>query len=245
MGKVVFSGHGGFETSTEPPWVTVPSGTTLYFYTDNMKALLDSNGQTVETMAAALDQASPSQVVEAGASCPNYTLYPPDGLDIQDSPDDVEQVIVSSPVTLGELLDQYGGEIYWAACRVVDLEEVGGSYLGANDSQYELGGSDSTGSDADWMAQWLAWFASAGEDERIDGWNQLTDEQKQGATLVDETVRQWYVSYTDAGSGVLSDEEIDNFLAWWANASQQERDSAWAELSQAQQEQISQRSQGN
>ena len=70
MGKVVLSGHGGFDTSTDPPWVTVPDGTTLYFYSDNMKALLDSNGQTVETMSAMLDSASPSQVVYSGSNAP-------------------------------------------------------------------------------------------------------------------------------------------------------------------------------
>lgn len=241
MGKVVFSGHGGFDTSTDPPWVTVPDGTTLYFYSDNMKALLDSNGQTVETMATALDSATPSQVVYGGQSSPNYTLYPPDGLDIMDSPDDVEQVIVSSDTTLGELLAQYQGEIYWAACRVVDLDSVGGRYLGVNDAQNELGGSDSSGDDSAAMASWLEWFATASEDERVESWNAMTYEQQQGAQLVDETVRQWYVSHTDAGSGVLSDEEVDNFLAWWQTASQQEQDQAWADLTDAQRQQISDR----
>jgi hypothetical protein len=241
MGKVVFSGHGGFETSTEPPWISVPSGTTLYFYSDNMKALLDSNGQTVETMSAALDSASPSQVVEAGQSCPNYTLYPPDGLDILDSPDDVEQVIVSGATTLGELLGQYSGEIYWAACRVVDLDAAGGRYLGVNDGQDELGGSDSSGYDSNALGPWLEWFATADEDDRVTEWNKLTEEQQQGARLVDETVRQWYVSHFDEGSGILTEDEIDRFVAWWATASQSEQDEAWQALTDPQKQQISDR----
>lgn len=241
MGKVVFCGHGGFDTSTDPPWVSVPSGTTLYFYSDNMKALLDFNGQSVETMSAALDSATPSQVVEGGQSCPNYTLYPPDGLDILDSPDDVEQVIVSGETTLGELLGQYGGEIHWAACRVVELDSAGGRYLGVNDEQNELGGSDSSGDDSNALGPWLEWFANAGPDERLEAWNNLTEEQRQGAQLIDETVRQWYVTNTDAGSGVLSDEEIDRFVEWWVTADQSERDEAWAALSDPQKQQISDR----
>lgn len=242
MGKVVFSGHGGFDPNTTPPWVEIPSGTTLRFYSDNMKALLDSSGQTVETMSAALDSAVPSQVVVGGRSCLNYTLYPPEGLDISNSPDDVEQVVVYSETTLAELLTQYSGDIYWAACRVVDLEPAGGSFLGVNDAQEELGGSDSSGSNSDYLSSWLEWFASAGEDDRVTAWNALTEEQRQGARLIDENVRQWYASQTDAGSGVLSEDQIDQFLAWWALASQPERDQAWEELTDTQKRQVSDRS---
>lgn len=239
MSKVVFSGHGGFETTTDPSWVTVPSGTTLYFYSDNMKALLDSNGQSVETMSAALDSATPSQVVPAGRQCPNYTLYPPDGLDILDAPDDVDQVIVNAPRTLDSLLDEWAGyDCYWAACRVVDLDEVGGQYLGVNAGQYELGGSDSAGDDDQWMANWLRQFATASEDDRIDMWNELTSAQKNGARLVDESVRQWYVAHTPEGSGEINEDEWAGFVQWWATAGEAERNQAWADLTAAQQEQL-------
>lgn len=241
MGKIVFSGHGGFETSTDPPWVTVPSGSTIYFYSDNMKALLDSHGQTVETMAAALDGATPSQVVYAGERCVNYTLYPPDGLDIQDAPDDVEQVIVGSAETLGSLLNKYTGDIYWAACRVVELAAAGGKYLGINESQNELGGSDSSTDTTDAMAGFLESFAALDEDTRIESWNKLTQEQKQGARLVDESVRQWYVKHTAKGDGVLNDGEMDGFLAWWGTASEADRNDSWADLNEDQQEQIRKR----
>lgn len=242
MAKVVFSGHGGFETSTNPPWVTVPEGTTIYFYSDNMKALLDSNGQTVETMSAALDTASPSQVVYGGQSCVNYTLYPPDGLDIKDAPDDVEQVIVSGATNLDVLLTQYSGDLFWAACRVVELDAAGGKYLGVNEGQQGLGGTDSS-TDSDLaMGEWLQWFATAGEDDRLAAWNALTEEQRQGARLVDESVRQWYVSHTDAGSGVLNQGEMDGFIEWWINqATPEERDQAWTDLNEDQRAQILQR----
>lgn len=241
MGKVVFSGHGGFETDTNPPWVTVPPGTTIYFYSDNMKALLDSNGQSVETMSAALDSASPSQVVSGGQQCMNYTLYPPDGLDIQDAPDDVQQVIVGSAQTLDSLLTQYAGDIYWAACRVVELQAAGGKYLGVNEGQTALGGSDASTDSSDAMNSFLAQFATLDEDTKLSSWNALTEEQRQGARLVDETVRQWYVGHTDAGSGVLNTGEMDGFLEWWGSASQDERNESWGDLNEDQRDQIRQR----
>jgi hypothetical protein len=138
---VVLSGHGGFELDTKPPWATVPPGTTINFYTENMKALFDDAGGAIETLSAAFQSATPSQVVSAGQSCPNYTLYPPDGLDIQDSPDDVYQHIVSTPVTLTQLIADgiVTGEVHWAACRVVELAPAGGELLGVNAGQNDFG----------------------------------------------------------------------------------------------------------
>ncbi len=62
MGKVVFSGHGGFDTNTNPPMVTVPDNTEIHFYTENLKALLDDIGGDIETMSAAFDNAQPEPV---------------------------------------------------------------------------------------------------------------------------------------------------------------------------------------
>src|SRR3954471_2765776 len=138
---VVLSGHGGFELDTNPPWVTVPDGATIYFYTENMKALLDSLGGEMETVSAAFQSATPSQTVAAGERCMNYTLYPPDDLNIQQSPDDVYQHIVQSDTTLQTLINDgvITGDVYWAACRVVDFNEVGGSLIGVNAAQTDFG----------------------------------------------------------------------------------------------------------
>lgn len=243
MGKVVFSGHGGFETATNPPWVTVPPATTVYFYSDNMKALLDSNGHSVETMSAALDVAPPSQVVCAGERCPNYTLYDPEDLDIQSAPDGVTQVVVGPQRTLESLLAEYAGnDCYWAACRVVDLNEVGGAYLGVNDDQEALGGGDSAGGQAMTAMQvWLDWFSDATEEERLASWQRKSPEWQNGARLNDENVRQWAAAHTAAGSGVLTDEEMDGFVQWWSSAGEGERNNAWAELSDPQRQQVSDR----
>jgi hypothetical protein len=79
--------------------------------------------------------------VYAGSSCPNYTLYPPDDLNIQQSPDDVDQYTVNSPTTLAQLigLGVIVGEVYWAACRVVELQPAGGELLGVNAAQTDFG----------------------------------------------------------------------------------------------------------
>lgn len=240
MGMVVFSGHGGFDTSTNPPWVQVPEGTTLYFYSDNLKALLDSNGQVVETLSSVLQGASPSQVVYGGQSCPNYTLYPPDGLDIQDSPDGVEQIIVNGATLLSEMLtwgNVAGNECYWAACRVVDLQDAGGSFLGVNEGQNELGGTDvTTDGDAEWAQQFSAWFQTASEQDRLDFYqNQMTDRQVQGMRLVDESFRQWEAQLA---YGDLNDSEMANYIEWFRNASPEEQDQSWNDLTPEQQDQV-------
>ena len=147
MAIVVFSGHGAFETSKfkDPSmagqeWATVPDGTEIYFYTDNLKTLYDHYGQQVETVSDALLQATPSDHFTAGQRCPNYTLSPPTGLDVWPAPSDVDQEVVSGDTLLSELFQKWAGyQILWAACRATDLNEVGGENLGVNAGQDELG----------------------------------------------------------------------------------------------------------
>jgi hypothetical protein len=181
MGKVVFSGHGGFETSTDPPMVTVPENTEIHFYTENLKALLDSIGGDVESMSPAFDAAQPSQSVYAGQPIWNYTLYDPEDLNIQDSPPDVDQIVLSGgSMTLGQLFD-YGirGQCHWAACRVVDLDPAGGALLGVNAAQTDFGneggdvGSSISGNEVDTANQWLQWFWSADEDAQVAAFDDL------------------------------------------------------------------------
>jgi hypothetical protein len=180
---VVLSGHGGFDTKTNPPWVTVPNGATIYFYTDNLKALLDPIGGAIESMSAALKQANPSQVVNAGESCPNYTLYPPDGLNILDSPGDVDQYTANGPVTLSEMIANgiITGDVYWAACRVVSLQEAGGALIGANASQTDFGNEggstgwamDSQSPEVKAAAQWVDAFWQLDQEGRMQAFNDL------------------------------------------------------------------------
>ena len=183
MGKVVFSGHGGFETSTNPPMITVPERTENHFYTENLKALLDSIGGDIESMSTAFDTAQPSQSVYAGSSVPNYTLYDPEDLNIQDSPPGVDQFVVSGgSMTLGQLFDAgIRGECHWAACRVVDLDSAGGELLGVNAAQTDYGyeggevgtSIDGNSSEADTANQWLAWFWSADEGAQVAAFDDL------------------------------------------------------------------------
>ena len=134
MGRVVFSGHAGLETSTDPATVTVPNDTEIHFHTDNLKALLDNIGGDIETMSAAFDIAMPSQSVYAGQSVRNYTLYDPEDLNMHQSPADVDQIVLSGgSMTLGQLFDAgVRGQCFWAACRVVDLAAAGGELLGGD-----------------------------------------------------------------------------------------------------------------
>lgn len=79
-------------------------------------------------MSAAFDNAMPSQSVYAGQSVWNYTLYDPEDLNIELSPTDVDQIVLSGgSMTLGQLFDAgVRGQRFWAACRIVDLAPAGG-----------------------------------------------------------------------------------------------------------------------
>ena len=183
MGKVVFSGHGGFETSTDPPMVTVPQGTEIHFYSENLRALLDSIGGDIESMSAAFDSAQPSQSVYEGSSVWNYTLYDPEDLNIHQSPADVDQIVLSGgSMTLGELFDAgVRGQCHWAACRVVDLDAAGGELLGVNASQTDFGyeggetgtSIDGDATEVDAANQWLQWFWTADEDSQVAAFDDL------------------------------------------------------------------------
>jgi len=188
MGKVVFSGHGSFDPSTVPPFTTVPDGTEIHFYTENLKALLDSYGGDIESMSPAFDGVTPSQSVYAGRSVPNYTLYDPEDLNIQAAPADVDQIVLSGGQrTLHQFFwdDGVTGECHWAACRVVDLDEVGGSLIGANVGQDQFGheGGEITGDGSgdpwiDAANQWLQDFWYLSEDEQVQAFDDLTSGQK-------------------------------------------------------------------
>ena len=123
----------------------------------------------------------PSQSVFAGQSVWNYTLYDPEDLNIQQSPADVDQIVLSGgSMTLGQLFDAgVRGQCFWAACRVVDLAAAGGELLGVNAAQTDFGneggevGSSSQGGETDMANQWLQWFWSGDEAAQVAAFDDL------------------------------------------------------------------------
>jgi len=111
---VVLSGHGAFVEGSGT--VVVPQGTTLTTYTGHGQSISDTLGNFIETgtpinMAQFGDEVLGATTHLPGATVPNYTLYPPTGLNIMGNP-----VTVSQPTTLNTLLQPNMGHVHWAAC---------------------------------------------------------------------------------------------------------------------------------
>jgi hypothetical protein len=103
----VFSGHGAYEIGSGV--AVVPSGTSLTIYSKFGATITDRLGNVVET-AGDLSKVY-SRTYGPGDRLPNYTLYPPEGLNLQGNP-----VTVSTPTRVSDLLKTGMGECHWAAC---------------------------------------------------------------------------------------------------------------------------------
>jgi RHS repeat-associated protein len=117
-GSTVLSGHGALVVGDFSPITVVPRGTSLTFWTEHGNAISDALGNAIETGK----QITVEQFPEAKGACsylpgsvvPDYTLYPPTGLNILGNP-----TTVLSPTRLGNLLRPGMGNVNWAACRTV------------------------------------------------------------------------------------------------------------------------------
>jgi YD repeat-containing protein len=116
--QTVLSGHGGLVVGDSSPITTVPQGTSLTFWTSHGNGISDALGNAIETGAPITIQQFPEVEGAAsylpGSTVPNYTLFPPDGLNILGNP-----TTVSAPTSLNTLLQPNMGNINWAACRSI------------------------------------------------------------------------------------------------------------------------------
>ena len=103
----VFSGHGGYEIGSGI--AVVPEGTTLTVYSKFGSTITDRLGNVVETGGDVSKVYS--RTYQPGERLPNYTLHPPEGLNIRGGP-----FTVSAPTRVSELLKPNMGECKWAAC---------------------------------------------------------------------------------------------------------------------------------
>jgi RHS repeat-associated protein len=116
--QTVLSGHGGLVVGDSSPVTTVPQGTSLTFWTSHGNGISDALGNAVETGAPITLEQFPEAEGAAsylpGSTVPNYTLFPPDGLNILGNP-----TTVSTPTSLNTLLQPNMGNVNWAACRSI------------------------------------------------------------------------------------------------------------------------------
>ncbi len=106
-GKNIFSGHGGYEIGSGI--TAIPDGTSLTVYSKFGSTISDELGNMIETGANLSNVYS--RTYGTGDRLPNYTLYPPEGLNIKGTP-----ITVDSPTQLSDLLNPNMGECHWAAC---------------------------------------------------------------------------------------------------------------------------------
>ncbi len=105
----ILSGHGGIAAGDAATTV-VPDGTRVRFYSQHGESISDATGNLIESGRPP----PPVQVAGAGESVPDYSLFPPDGLNIVGNP-----TTVTSPTRLSSLLGPNMGDVDWAACRNV------------------------------------------------------------------------------------------------------------------------------
>lgn len=104
----VFSGHGGYSAANGS--TIVPEGTTLTVWAEHGMPITDRVGNAIE-MGLDPGMQNGARSFLSGAEVPNYTLFPPDGLNIMGNP-----VTVGRPTLLDELLQPGMGHCQWAAC---------------------------------------------------------------------------------------------------------------------------------
>ncbi|OBH75229.1 NAD(+)--arginine ADP-ribosyltransferase [Mycobacterium scrofulaceum] len=104
---LVISGHGGYNPIHGP--TLVPRGTTVTTYAEHGSSITDDLGNLIETRGDTSRVFS--QVFHAGESIPDYTIGPPDGLNILGEP---RTVLI--PTRLSELLQEDMGNVHLAVC---------------------------------------------------------------------------------------------------------------------------------
>jgi hypothetical protein len=199
MADILLDAHGEWDPSTTPAYTIVPKGSTLHFFSDNMKILLDA-----DTMRQKITTATPSQTVEALKNVQNYTLDPaadefemPSGM-IRKTAGRAGQTLCTSEecagkgwhdpnVCQGLFADPQfeNATIYFMACRGVKLKKAGTTdyYMetGVNQVQRGLGGSDGTTEfvpDDDVAKQMMKQFIDSQDPEEIADWRALSSAEK-------------------------------------------------------------------
>ena len=113
--RVVLSGHGAFVEGSGS--AMVPEGTSLTVWTEHGKTITDKLGNYIElgkpiNFAEFGEEVAGAKSYLPGAKVPNYTLFPPEGLNIVGNP-----ITVQAPTPLATLLEENMGNVNWAACQ--------------------------------------------------------------------------------------------------------------------------------
>jgi hypothetical protein len=105
--RTTISGHGAYYP--DDGYVTVPRGTTITIYAEHGSSITEELGNLIETGGDT--SRVYSRTFYPGEQMPNYTIYPPDGLDIMGAPQ-----TVTNPTRLTELINEEMGNVHLAIC---------------------------------------------------------------------------------------------------------------------------------
>lgn len=105
--RKAISGHGSYDPDNG--LFVVPKGSSVTTYADHGSTITDSLGNLIETGGDT--SGIFSKTFHAGESLPNYTIHPPDGLNILGSP-----LTVLKPTLISELINEGMGAIDLAVC---------------------------------------------------------------------------------------------------------------------------------
>jgi len=89
--------------------MNVPQGTTITIYAEHGSSISNALGNLIETGGDT--SGVYSETFLPGEPIPDYTIYPPDGLNIMDTPQTVEY-----PTRLSELVNENMGPVDLAVC---------------------------------------------------------------------------------------------------------------------------------
>jgi hypothetical protein len=114
--RITISGHGAY--SPADGFITVPQNTTITVYADHGSSITDELGNLIESGGDTSHVYS--RTFHPGERLPNYTVYPPDELDIMGTPQ-----TVTEPTRLTELIDEDMGDVHLAICPFDETNPTG------------------------------------------------------------------------------------------------------------------------
>ena len=138
--RIIISGHGAYYSIDG--YITVPRGTTITIYAEHGSSITDELGNLVESGGDT--SRVYSRTFHPGETVPNYTIYPPDGLNVVGAPR-----IVATPTRLTELIEADMGDVHLAICPFDEanptglIYDVGGIYDESTGIFAPYGGIDS------------------------------------------------------------------------------------------------------
>jgi hypothetical protein len=114
--RITISGHGDY--SPADGFITVPQNTTITVYADHGSSITDELGNLIESGGDTSHVYS--RTFHPGERLPNYTVHPPDDLDIVGTPQ-----IVATPTQLTELIAEDMGDVHLAICLFDETRPTG------------------------------------------------------------------------------------------------------------------------